>query len=464
MPVSKVITLVALASAFAWGSRSFLGRITLRPSNQGNATAAQPEVRNESPPLLAQATETTRKTVVPAAAPAAKQTAPSLPEQLRRALIKARREFVGDHKPTDDCTRLIERVASKQVKLDNTNLRSLTQSVLKELGIPLSSQLLVFSGSASQGTKVNPRNPRALYFNDECYVGIVPGGLLEMIGVDANAGSQLYTFKNVGRNTPPTATGDDTCLRCHGGLISGYAPGFFIRFTFPEMNGKMTSARNITPGHQRPLDERFGGWFVTSSNGQSFPAAGQIMQNGLAVHTQIGEHYDPAIHLAGSSDILAHLLHEHQIGFHNRLIKVLISARDNGQVEGERIVTSHEEDIDELVRYMLFQNEAKLPKQGIVGDAQYVEDFRRNRRPSRTGASLKDLELTTRLLKFRCSYMIYTRPWREMPFEIKAELLTRLHRALQNTNDALSQHLPEFERLQILHILRDTVPELPDDW
>ena len=226
----------------------------------------------------------------------------------------------------------------------------------------------------------------------------------------------------------------------------------------------MTNFRNATPGHDRPLDERFGGWFVTSSSGQVFPSAGQIMEAGIAVPTHIGEHYDPDSHLARSSDILAHLLHEHQIGFHNRLIKVLMSARDNGQAEGEQITASHYQDVEELVKYMLFYDEAKLPKEGISGDPQYVEDFRRNRRPSRTGASLKDLELHSRLLKHRCSYMIYTRPWREMPAEIKAELLTRLHRALQSPDDPLSAHLPEFERLQILHILRDTVPDLPDDW
>jgi hypothetical protein len=28
----------------------------------------------------------------------------------------------------------------------------------------------------------------------------------------------------------------------------------------------------------------------------------------------------------------------------------------------------------------------------------------------------------------------------------------------------LSDHLPELERLQILRILRDTLPGLPDDW
>lgn len=460
MRVFRVIFLAGLAAAMVWGARSFLAGVYQHVFREDHVTMSA-KARNEEPPPVKVISHTARNGVTLAAAQAP---AISDAELRRRSLLKARRDFVSKHKPDDDCSRLIERVARHSVTLDNTSLRSLTQSVLKELGVPLSSQLLVFSGSASQGTKVNPRNPRALYFNDECYVGIVPGGLLEMIGVDAAAGGQLYTFTNVGRQTPPGIKRDDSCMGCHAGLNSGYVPGFFIRFSYPEMSGKMTHVINATPGHERALDTRFGGWFVTSSRDQVFPSAGQVMQDGLAVGMQMGEHYDPGIHLARSSDILAHLLHEHQIGFHNRLIKVLMSALDNGQAEGERVTTTHEEDIEELIRYMLFQNEAKLPVQGVLGDARYVEDFRRNRHASRTGASLKDLDLSSRLLKYRCSYMIYTRPWREMPHEIKAELLTRLHRALQTADDAISRHLPEFERLQILHILRDTLPELPDDW
>lgn len=387
------------------------------------------------------------------------------PEQLRfRAFVDSRRKFVEGLKPTDDCTRLLKAVESGQVKLDNTDLRSLTRSVLKELNVPLSSQLLVFSGSASQGTKVNPRNPRAIYFNDECYVGIVPGGLLEMIGVDAAAGATLYTFQQVGTRKAPTAIANDGCTRCHGSVESGYAPGFFMRFCLPEMSGKMTSLINAVEGHERPLEDRFGGWFVTSIDERPYPSAGMIMKEGVAVRTRIGEHFDPGMHLSNGSDILAHLLHEHQIGFHNRLIKTLMSARDNGLAEGTRMLPSHEEDVDEMIRYLLFRGEAALPAGGVIGHPRYIEDFRKNRRPSRTGASLKDLDLKTRLLKYRCSYMIYTRPWLEMPAEIKAELITRLHRALQSSDDPLSDHLPEFERLQILRVLRDTLPGLPEDW
>jgi hypothetical protein len=390
---------------------------------------------------------------------------PLTPEQeLLRKFVTSRRDHADRQKPSDECTKLLERIRKKEVSVDNSSLRALTASVLKELNIPPSSQLLVYSGSASQGIKVNPRNPRALYFNDECYVGIVPNGLLEMIGVDALGGAQLYTFQNVGKKTPPTSIRNDGCIRCHGQEPSGYAPGFFIRSSHPEISGKMTSVTSRPAGHSWSLSSRFGGWFVTSTAGQNFALAGEVIVNGVAVPTKIGEHFEPTIHLAKSSDILAHLLHEHQLGFHNRLIRAVMSAQDNGVLSGQQVSSTHEADIEQVVGYMLFRSEAKLPRDGIVGDPQYMSDFRANRRLSRAGASLKDLDLKTRLMKYRCSYMIYTRPFLELPKEIKAEILTRLHKALQDVNDPLSKHLEEFERLQILHILRDTLPDRPDDW
>ena len=50
--------------------------------------------------------------------------------------------------------------------------------------MPVSSQLLLFSASSLQSEIINPRNPRALYFNEDTYVGFVPGGKIEVISMD----------------------------------------------------------------------------------------------------------------------------------------------------------------------------------------------------------------------------------------------------------------------------------------
>jgi hypothetical protein len=112
---------------------------------------------------------------------------------------------------------------------------------------------------------------------------------------------------------------------------------------------------------------------------------------------------------------------------------------------------------------MLFSNEAALPEGGIVGDPQFIKDFSRNRHPAKFGAALKDLDLTTRLLKHRCTYMIYTRPWLEMPAKVKGEVYAKLHSALFGY-DATSSHLSPTEKQEIVEILSDTLSDLPADW
>lgn len=392
--------------------------------------------------------------------------------ELFSALSKRRRLFCAEHSPSDNASKLLAKVSSGEVKLDNTDLRSLTHSLLTALDVPISSQLLVFTGSASQGLNVNPKNPRAIYFNDEVYVGVVPGGLLEMIGVDSHIGGVLYSFHNVGTGRAPTTTGGADCVRCHSRSQSGYAQGFFVRSIVPNDDGLMVGLLSLgDEGHDRPLGRRFGGWFVTSARPDIFGKAGLLAQTeGVSPSSVIGyktthpgQLYDSKIHLAASSDILANLLHEHQIGFHNRVARVLMSASDDGRQDGERVLPTHAQDIAELVQYMLFRNEAALPEDGIVGDPKFIEDFRRNRRTSKSGAALKDLDLTTRLLKHRCSYMIYTRPWMEMPTKVKGEVYAKLHSELIG-NDVTGSHLALAEKREIAQILSDTLPDLPADW
>ncbi len=59
------------------------------------------------------------------------------------------------------------------------------KSVLKQLQVPVDSQTLVFSKSRFQYKKISPEHPRALYFNDDVYVGKVHDGkAIEIISFD----------------------------------------------------------------------------------------------------------------------------------------------------------------------------------------------------------------------------------------------------------------------------------------
>ena len=48
-------------------------------------------------------------------------------------------------------------------------------SVLDALGVPVESQLLVFSKTGVQRAYTSPHNPRALFYNESVVVGYVPG-------------------------------------------------------------------------------------------------------------------------------------------------------------------------------------------------------------------------------------------------------------------------------------------------
>src|SRR5262245_9687227 len=73
-------------------------------------------------------------------------------------------------------------VGEVQFKFDEP--QGYLRSLLKTLNIPVSSQSLVFSKSSFQMALISPRAPRAIYFNDDVYVGFVQDGpVLEVVSV-----------------------------------------------------------------------------------------------------------------------------------------------------------------------------------------------------------------------------------------------------------------------------------------
>ena len=81
----------------------------------------------------------------------------------------------------DPVTRLARRVSAGQARLEFDAARGFLPALLRELHIPTSSQVLIFSKTSLQHEQISPQTPRAVYFSDDAYVGFVPdGGLLEI--------------------------------------------------------------------------------------------------------------------------------------------------------------------------------------------------------------------------------------------------------------------------------------------
>jgi hypothetical protein len=374
----------------------------------------------------------------------------------------------------DPFTRFKAAVEAGKVPLDYSGEKGFLISVLRALNIPASSQMLVFSTTSLQLRFIKPSNPRALYFNEDVYVGYIPGARVEVVSLDPTLGGIYYIFDIPRGPGPMNIERSDRCMNCHAGEDTGHVPGIVIKSVVPgPTGGSLTAYRLEQTGHQIPLSERFGGWYVTGKHAQD-PHWGNIIgqfSNGELLKNPItpGALFDFANYLVPTSDILPQMVHEHQAGFVNRVAESGYRARTHLFHDRNGLTPEHAAELDaqaEIVtRYLLFADEAKLPAGGLQGDALFQAAFRQGRRMTKSGASLKDFDLRTRMFKHRCSYMIYTPMFAALPGELKNRIHTRLRAALDVDHPAPAYaYLPSEEKRAIHAILKETLTDLPKNW
>ena len=96
----------------------------------------------------------------------------------------------------------------------------------------------------------------------------------------------------------------------------------------------------------------------------------------------------------------------------------------------------------------------------MVGNSPFAGDFAAGGKRDSAGRSLRDLDLQYRLLRYRCSYMIYSPAFRGLPARLLQHCLRELDAAL--TGGARGSQLPADERQAIRGILADTLPEFAE--
>lgn len=345
-------------------------------------------------------------------------------------------------------------------------------SLLKILDVPATSQMLLFSTTSLQLRLITPANPRALFFNEDVYVGYIPGGRIEIVSVDPALGGVFYIFDIPRGAEPLHAERSNRCMNCHAAEDTGDVPGLVIKSVMPGIRGgSLDSYRHSETGHGVPFKERFGGWYLTGA--QNFAphlanAIGQLSAAGMTKYPlEPGTRFDYARYPMASSDVLPHLLHEHQIGFVNRAVAATYHTRAllaRGPLDDAGI-TDLNKQAGEFTRYLLFADEVPLPQGGVMGEAAFKTDFLRTRRPDAQGAALKDFDLQTRLFRYRCSYMIYGSAFAGLPPELKQRVYRRIGEALDVAHpDAEYAYLPPAEKQAIRSILRTTLTDLPAGW
>jgi len=356
-----------------------------------------------------------------------------------------------------------------RAKLDASDELALLRSVLKGLEIPVTSQMLVTSATSFQKTIISPRRPRALYFNDDTYVGFVPGGQIEVISIDPARGAMFYIFGRSEAGKVPRIRRSENCLTCHATPEMGEVPQLVIESVVPGITGGGEKAfRRGLSGHSVPFEDRFGGWLLTDAS--EFP---QHWANVLIEWTSKGIQEKPMKpgqlfklnrYPVPTSELLPQLLHEHQVGFVNRAVeatyrtRTLLHDRSGGD---EAIVPELEAMARELVRYLLFADEVPLPAGGITGSEAFRTEFLAHRRVASNGRSLRDLDLKTRLLRHRCSYMIESAAFAGLPPQLRQYVDRELERALDpSTKSEDYDYLPAEEKQVIRTILKETLPPL----
>ncbi|MBT5902370.1 MAG: hypothetical protein HOH58_09715, partial [Opitutaceae bacterium] len=173
--------------------------------------------------------------------------------------------------PEDAITRLQNRLAETGMP-DADDEKEILRLLLAELDVPISSQLLVFSRTSLQRDRISPTNPRAIYYSDTCYVGWVPGGLIEITAIDPQLGPTFYAIdpRKPARTRGLKFERDSDCLRCHGGHFIRGIPGVFARSVFPDSTGEPIFKFGSTlVDYRTPFEERWGGWYVTSEHGRT---------------------------------------------------------------------------------------------------------------------------------------------------------------------------------------------------
>ncbi|MFP6886034.1 MAG: hypothetical protein VB997_00680, partial [Opitutales bacterium] len=378
--------------------------------------------------------------------------------------------------PNDRFTRIKDAIQTGKITLDHSNQKTYVLSLLRTLGISPGTQTLVFSTTSLQLSRISPANPRAIYFSDDLYLGWVPGGKIEVIGIDPDWGSITYIFEVPRPGSPPSLIQRATrCMNCHASQEIGGAPGLLISSVVPGPGGgSLDSFRQGRTGHGVPLRERFGGWHLTGKHGIKRHwgnLTGTLSPAGLKkIANEPGQRFRLDRYPVSTSDILAHLLLEHQVGFVNRFVAATYRTRAvlAGSVPeiGEKELPKFlEREANGLVRYLLFADEAKLTGVGVEGDSLLKANFLKTRHKASDGSSLKDFDLSTRLFRHRCSYMIYSASFAGLPPSLKAQLLDQLGLALDpDMNNPSFAYLPPSEKRSIRKILRETFPGLPKNW
>lgn len=392
--------------------------------------------------------------------------------------------------PTNAVLRLQAKIEDGKVSFKHVEGQGYLKSMLAELDVSETSQVLVFSKTSFQFEKITPKTPRALYFNDDVYVGFVPGGeVVELSSPDPELGTAFYTFDQKADAPTGFLRHTDSCFRCHNSGRTQNRPGHILRSVFTDRTGQAIGSAGgtlVEPG--TPLSDRWGGWYVTGTHGKVHHRGNWVVANTKNPDaddrtpnqnvTDLKDRIPVKAYLTPHSDIVALLVLEHQADVHNRLSRATLTAnealrhmeslRKDKVDKADHRWASHARRIElaaeDVVRGLLYTGETKLDDE-VKGTSGFAEQFAKRGPADGEGRSLRQFDLKTRLFRYPCSYLIYSRAFDDLPAEVRAVVWKRLNEVLtgRDKSEAFA-HLSAADRKAIREILAATKKGLPAEW
>ena len=367
---------------------------------------------------------------------------------------------------------LNRRLATGAVQLAFDRDSGYLSSVLQALQVPKESQIAVFSATSFQADKINAQNPRTIYYNDSVAVGWVRGGLLEVAAQDPRLGPVFYTLEQ--RSTArPQFERSAECLECHRSWETLAVPGLMVLSTFPPTTRNGYASGGVTD-HRTPLSQRWASWYVTGRAGPSRHMGNKLMPrqadtSAPVTFDSLEGRIDLKGYLTPYSDIVALMVFEHQTHMTNLLTYIDWESRvaefdqraKSAASSRAAVPTTLRESVRDLVDYMLFVDEAPLTGK-IEGTSGFAQMFSAGGPRDSRGRSLRQLDLERRMMRYPCSYMIYSPLFDGLPATAKDAIYGRMWQVLSGDDKQPSYaRLSPADRRAVVEILRDTKKDLP---
>ena len=381
--------------------------------------------------------------------------------------------------------RLQQRIDRGEVKLDYHPTRGYLDALLKALNIDASSQVLVYSKTSLQIDGILAATPRAVYYNDQAYVGFVQGmPLLELAAMDSELGLVFYSIAN----RPPLAPRFDReagrCLTCHDtySMLGGGVPRLMVLSAAVDgehnPSGRETSEE--TSDHSA-LRDRWGGWYVTGQVGKqlhlgNLPVsndpllAGRSDAQRLNLKTLDGL-LNTKPYISNQSDVVALMVLEHQTAAQNFMtranfkLRTLLPRFEGGVLPTKLDGLSAKSQVtvkallEPLTRHLLFADAIEFTSP-INGYAGFEKVFEARGQRDGQGRSLRQLGLQTTLFRWPVSFFILTESFDTLPPLGREYVYARVLAVLRGQDTSAGfDRWSATDRKAALEILSATKPE-----